>query len=59
MFRIRGNGAPKLKRSGKGDMLIKLKVVTPDKLSVKEKRLFMDLERVSKSDPRKKMFNSH
>jgi len=59
VFRIRGNGAPKLKRSGKGDMLIKLKVVTPDKLSVKEKRLFMDLERVSKSDPRKKMFNSH
>ena len=59
VLRIKGKGAPKLKRSGKGDILIKLKVVTPDKLSVKEKRLFMDLARVSKSDPRKKLFNHH
>lgn len=59
LFRIRGKGAPKLKGSGNGDFLIKLKVVTPNKLSVKEKRLFMDLERISKSNPREKIFKYH
>ncbi|MBU2597595.1 MAG: molecular chaperone DnaJ [Actinobacteria bacterium] len=59
LFRIRGKGAPKLKGSGNGDFFIKLKVVTPNKLSVKEKRLFMDLERISKSNPREKIFKYH
>lgn len=59
LFRIRGKGAPKLKGSGNGDFLIKLKVVTPNKISVKEKRLFMDLERISKSNPREKIFKYH
>lgn len=56
VLRIKGKGAPKLKRSGKGDMFVKLKVLTPKKLSVKEKRLFKDLARISKSNPREKLF---
>ena len=43
-FRLAGQGMPRLGKSSRGDMLAKVKVVLPDKLSVKEKELFQQLK---------------
>ncbi len=39
IFRLKGKGAPRLKGLGKGDMLIKVKVIVPKKLNSEEKKL--------------------
>ena len=43
VLQIRGKGIPYANRSGKGDQLVKIKVVTPDKLNEDQRRLFHDL----------------
>lgn len=40
VFRLKGRGVPILKRSGRGDHLVTVHVVTPTKLTRKEKELF-------------------
>jgi molecular chaperone DnaJ len=42
---LKGKGIPHLDRQGKGDQLIKVRVVTPDKLDDEQRRLFAELAR--------------
>lgn len=48
-FRLRGKGAPSVRGTGNGDQHVTVKVVTPTKLSDKEKQLFKDLAKESGS----------
>ena len=43
VFIIRGKGMPRLNRPGHGDQLVRLTVVTPEKLSKRQKQLFEEL----------------
>ncbi|MBD3192400.1 MAG: molecular chaperone DnaJ [Candidatus Heimdallarchaeota archaeon] len=43
-FRLRGKGFPNLRGIGKGDMIVIARVVTPEKLSKKEKEMFENLK---------------
>ena len=43
VFRLKGQGMPHLGKSGRGDLLAKVNVVLPTKLSDKEKELFKQL----------------
>ncbi len=43
VFRLKGKGIPHLHRSGRGDQLVTLLVVTPDSLTEKQRQLFREL----------------
>ncbi len=43
VFRIRGKGIPRLQRSGRGDMIVTVKVKTPSTLNQEQKDLFRQL----------------
>ena len=43
LFSLRGLGVPHLRGSGRGDMLIRVQVVTPTRLSEEQKRLLLKL----------------
>jgi len=43
VFQLKNKGIPHLHRSGRGDQLITLHVVTPDKLTKKQRQLFQEL----------------
>jgi len=42
-FRLKGRGVPHLKRTGRGDLLVIARVVTPTKLSAQQKELLKEL----------------
>jgi molecular chaperone DnaJ len=44
VFRLRGKGFPNLQGFGKGDMHVLIRVITPEKLTKKEKELFGELK---------------
>ena len=50
-LRLRGEG-PNIRGGGRGDHFVKLKIASPKTLSAEEKRLFEELQRVSKFNPR-------
>jgi molecular chaperone DnaJ len=52
-FRVKGRGAPK--KGGRGDLLAKVKVDVPDKVSKEEKELLRQLRDASKESPRKRL----
>jgi molecular chaperone DnaJ len=52
-FRIRGRGAPR--RSGHGDLLVKVHVDVPSKLSKDQKELLKQLREASPESPRKRL----
>ena len=43
VLRLRGRGVPHLEGSGRGDQLVTVRVVTPQKLTRKEKELLKSL----------------
>jgi molecular chaperone DnaJ len=43
VFTLKGKGVPHFRRSGKGDQLVRLNVVTPEKLTKEQKHLFEQL----------------
>jgi molecular chaperone DnaJ len=55
-LRIRGQGAPKLKGSGKGDLIARLHVAVPKKLSKQEREALEQLQKVSHDDPREALY---
>jgi molecular chaperone DnaJ len=56
-LRIRGHGAPKLDGSGKGDLIARLRVSVPKKLSKKEREALEELQKLSRDDPRQALFS--
>jgi molecular chaperone DnaJ len=56
-LRIRGHGAPKLDGSGKGDLIARLRVSVPKKLSKKEREALEELQNLSHDDPREALFS--
>ena len=56
-LRIRGHGAPKLDGSGKGDLIARLRVSVPKKLSKKEREALEELQKLSHDDPREALFS--
>ena len=55
-LRIRGHGAPKLQGSGKGDLIARLRVTVPKKLTKKEREALQELQKVSRENPREELF---
>ncbi len=51
-FRLRGKGAPKMRGSGKGDMLAKIRVAVPNRLNSKEKKVLEQFAELHKENPR-------
>jgi molecular chaperone DnaJ len=47
LLRVKGRGAPKLKGGGKGDLLARLRLEVPQKVSKKERELLEELRKVS------------
>ena len=56
LLRVKGKGAPKLKGSGRGDLLARVKVEVPKKLNKRERELLEELGRGSR-DPREALFS--
>lgn len=48
LLRVKGRGAPKLKGGGKGDLLARLRLTVPQKVSKKERELLEELRKVSR-----------
>jgi molecular chaperone DnaJ len=51
-FRLRGKGFPSLQGRGRGDLYVKVKVVTPKNVQDKERTLLEDFARLHPEDPR-------
>ena len=50
VFRLKGKGVPFLNRSGRGDQLVKVRLITPRNLTEEQRKLFQELaESLSKT----------
>jgi molecular chaperone DnaJ len=56
-LRIRGQGAPKLNGGGRGDLLARVKVSVPKKLTKAEREAIEALQKVEKTNPREGAFS--
>jgi molecular chaperone DnaJ len=56
LLRVKGRGAPKLKGGGKGDLLARIKVTVPQKLSKAEKEALEGFDKVLRERPRDRAF---
>jgi molecular chaperone DnaJ len=57
LLRVKGKGAPKLKGSGRGDVLARIRVTVPKKLNKRERELLQQLQNVPHDDPRAVLFS--
>jgi molecular chaperone DnaJ len=57
LLRIRGRGAPKLSGSGKGDVLARLRIAVPKKLTKREREALEELQKVERGNPRERLFS--
>jgi molecular chaperone DnaJ len=57
LLRVKGRGAPKLKGGGKGDLLARVKVTVPQKLTKAEKEALEGYDKVLRERPRDKAFS--
>src|SRR3954452_11317468 len=57
LLRVKGRGAPKLKGGGRGDLLARLRVQVPAKLSKVEREALEDLRKAQKGNPRDRLFS--
>jgi molecular chaperone DnaJ len=55
LLRVKGRGAPHLKGNGRGDLLARVKVTVPKKLSKAEREALEEYGKVSREDPRERM----
>jgi molecular chaperone DnaJ len=55
LLRVKGKGAPKLKGSGRGDLLARVKLSVPSKLSKAEREAIEGLQKVSREHPRESL----
>jgi molecular chaperone DnaJ len=56
LLRVKGRGVPHLKGSGRGDLLARVKVTVPKKLTKAEREALEGYQKVSREDPREKVF---
>jgi molecular chaperone DnaJ len=56
LLRVRGRGAPKLSGSGKGDLLARLRLSVPTKLTKAERDALENLQKASRENPRERLF---
>jgi len=56
LLRVKGRGAPHLKGNGRGDLLARVKVSIPKKLSKVEKEALESYQSVSHENPRERVF---
>jgi DnaJ-class molecular chaperone len=54
LLRVKGRGAPKLSGSGRGDLLARVKVTVPRKLSKAEREALEGYQKVSRETPRER-----
>src|SRR6185312_9202320 len=57
LMRVKGRGAPRLKGDGRGDLLARLKVSVPQKLTKKEREALEALKSASNGNPRERLFS--
>ena len=55
LLRVRGRGAPKLNGAGRGDLLARVRVAVPTKLTKAEREAIENLQKVSREDPRERL----
>jgi molecular chaperone DnaJ len=53
VFKLRGKGLPRLQQEGKGHLLVRTHVWTPDELSDEQRRLFQEIAKLEGAPPRK------
>ena len=56
LLRVKGRGAPKLKGGGRGDLLARVKVTVPGKLTKAEKEALEGYAKVARERPREGVF---
>jgi molecular chaperone DnaJ len=56
LLRVKGKGAPKLKGGGRGDLLARVKVTVPGKLTKAEKDALEEYAKVARERPREEVF---
>ena len=54
LLRVKGRGVPRLKGSGRGDLLARVKVTVPKKLTKAEREALEGYQKVSREDPRER-----
>jgi DnaJ-class molecular chaperone len=54
LLRVKGYGAPRLKGSGRGDLLARVKVTIPKKLTKAEREALEGYQKVSRENPRER-----
>jgi len=57
LLRVKGRGAPKLKGGGKGDLLARIRVTVPQKLTKAEKEALEGYDKVLRERPRDRAFS--
>ena len=58
LLRVKGRGAPHIKGNGKGDLLARISVTVPKKLSKSEREALEEYGKVSRERPRERVFPS-
>ena len=54
LLRVKGRGVPRLKGSGRGDLLARVQVTVPKKLTKAERDALEDYQKVSREEPRER-----
>jgi molecular chaperone DnaJ len=57
LLRVKGRGAPKLKSDGRGDLIARLRVQVPSKVTKAQREALEGYGRASNSNPREKLFS--
>jgi molecular chaperone DnaJ len=57
LLRVKGRGAPRLKGDGRGDLLARVRVQVPSKLTKKQREALQEFQKVSNANPRERLFS--